>query len=317
MTPSHPIDPAAAAGRPRSRTRTALRWTGRVLAAVVVLILVGAGAVYGLSERRLHARFSLPEHRLDVKSDAATIERGRHLATTRGCLDCHGANFGGNVMVDQPVFGRLAAPNLTRGGRGATLSDRDWELAVRHGLRPDGSALLVMPAAEFTGMSDEDLAAIVAYARSVPAVDTTQPASMAGPIPRVMYVAGKMHLLAAEEVDHRKPHLSRVAAEATAEYGKYIAIGCTGCHGPGFSGGQIPGAPPGMGAAANISPAGQVGKWSETEFISALRTGVRPDGTRIDADKMPIKLIGQMSDVELQAVYRYLRTVPPRASGTR
>lgn len=314
MTHSNRPDPAR---RPRSRARTAVRWTARILLAVVALVLVGAGAVYGLSERRLQAHFALPEHRLEVKSDAATIARGRHLATTRGCLDCHGANFGGNVMIDEPVFGRLAAPNLTTGGRGATLSDRDWELAVRHGLRADGSALLVMPAAEFTGMSDEDLAAIVAYARSVPAVDTTQPRSMAGPLPRVMFVAGKMHLLSAEEVDHRKPHLAHVAAEPTVEYGRYIAVGCTGCHGPGFSGGQIPGAPPGFGVAANISPSGRVAQWSETEFITALRTGVRPDGTRIDANRMPIKLIGQMSDVELQAVYRYLRTVPPREAGTR
>lgn len=318
MTPPHPsAGEPRAAGRPRSRLRTALRWTGRILGAVVVLVLVAAGAVYGLSERRLHARFTPPEHALVVKNDAATIARGQHLATTRGCADCHGANLGGTVMVADPAFGRLAAPNLTVGRRGGTLSDREWELAVRHGMRADGSALLVMPSAEFTGMSDEDLAAIVAYARSVPAADTTQPASVAGPIPRALLVAGKMALLPAEIVDHAKPHVAHMEAAPTVEYGKYVAANCTGCHGATFAGGKISGGPPGMMPAANLTPAGRLGKWSEAEFISALRTGVRPDGTKIDANQMPIAMVGKMDDVELQAVYRYLRSLPPQADGAK
>src|SRR6476661_8758449 len=118
----------------RSLGRSILRWTARVLAVVVVLVLTGAGAVYGLSERRLHARFAPPEHALAVRDDAASIARGRYLATTRGCVDCHGANLAGHVILDDPAIGRIAGANLTRGGRGATLSDREWELAVRHGL---------------------------------------------------------------------------------------------------------------------------------------------------------------------------------------
>lgn len=302
----------------RSIGRVALRWTLRVLVTVVALVLTAAGAVYGLSERRLHARFTPPDHSLDVHADAATVARGKYLATTRGCMDCHGEGFVGHVMLDDPMIGRLAGPNLTLGGRGARLGDREWELAVRHGIRPDGSALLIMPAQEFTGMSDDDLAAIVAYARSVPAVTVPPPASRAGPLIRALYLGGQVKLLAAEQIaDHAKPHVRRVEAAPDARYGAYVAAGCTGCHGAGFSGGKIPGAPPDWGPAANITPGGNVGRWSEAQFVHAIRTGERPDGSRIDGKLMPLKILGQMEETELRAVYQYLRTLPAREYGNR
>jgi hypothetical protein len=61
---------------------------------VVALVLVGAGAVYGLSERRLQSHFTPPAHPLVVRSDSATVERGRYLANTRGCTECHGREPG-------------------------------------------------------------------------------------------------------------------------------------------------------------------------------------------------------------------------------
>jgi cytochrome c553 len=307
------------APNPRRPTgRVILRWTVRVLVTVVALVLTAAGAVYGLSERRLHARFTPPSgHALDVRADAATIARGRHLTTTRGCVDCHGENLAGRVMLDDPMVGRLAGANLTAGRRGGALGDREWELAVRHGMRPDGSGLLVMPSQEFTGMSDEDLAAIVAYARTLPAVTEPPPASRAGPLIRALYVGGQVNLLAADEIDHAKPHLRRVDAAPTPAYGKYLAAGCTGCHGPGFSGGKIPGAPPDWGPAANLTPGGNVGRWSEAQFVHAIRTGQRPDGSRIDGKLMPLKILSQMEDVELRALYAYLRTVPAKEYGNR
>jgi mono/diheme cytochrome c family protein len=94
-----------------------------------------------------------------------------------------------------------------------------------------------------------------------------------------------------------------------------VTMGCTGCHGPGLSGGKVPGTPPGFKPAGNITPRG-IGSWSESQFIHALRTGERPNGSKID-EFMPIKATRMMTDVELQAIYRYLRTVPPREAGTR
>jgi mono/diheme cytochrome c family protein len=296
--------------------RIVFRWLGRVTLALVALLLLGAASVYGLSEHRFRARFSLPEHPIAVSEDAASIARGEHIATVRACMDCHGAGLAGNTVLDQAIIGRLAGPNLTLGGRGAELEPRDWERAVRHGVRRDGKPLLFMPATEFTGLSDEDLAAIIAYARSVPPVRRTAPSSYAGPLLRTMHVVGKVNVLSAEEIDHARTHERSVVAEPTAAYGKYLASGCTGCHGDGLSGGKIPGAPPEWGPAANITPTG-IGRWTEADFVRALRTARRPDGSAIDSTLMPIRLLRHMDDTEMAALYAYLRTVPPRPYGSR
>ena len=301
---------------PPTRARMIARWLGRVAMVMFGLVAVAAAGIYGLSERKLRVRVAVPEHRLAVSQDAATIARGEHVATIRGCVECHGAGLGGATMLDQPVIGRLAGPNLTLGGRGAALDVRDWERAVRHGVRRDGKPLLFMPSHEFTVLTDDDLSGVIAYARSVPPVRQAAPSSYAGPMLRLMYVAGKIELLPANEIDHSRAHEARLVAEPTASYGKYLASGCTGCHGDGLSGGKIPGAPPEWGPAANITPAG-IGKWTATDFANALRTGRRPDGSPIDSTLMPIKLLRHMDDVELAALYAYLRTVPAREYGNR
>jgi mono/diheme cytochrome c family protein len=307
---------ATAIPNPRTTTRVVLRWLGRVGAVLLAFVLLGAAGVYGASERRIRARFSVPDHSIAVSEDAAIVARGEHIATVRGCVECHGAGFVGNTIVDQPIIGRLAGPNLTLGGRGAELEPRDWERAVRHGVRRDGKPLLFMPANEFATLTDEDLGAIIAYARSVPNVRREAPTTYAGPLLRAMYVADKVDILPAETIDHARPHEKRLVAEPTVRYGQYMATGCTGCHGDGFSGGKIPGAPPEWGPAANITPAG-IGRWSADDFARALRTGRRPDGSVIDSTNMPIRLLRQMTDVEISALYTYLRTLPPREYGNR
>ena len=300
----------------RSRLRGVLRWTGRIAVAIVALLAVAAGSVYALSARLQRARFAVPDHPIAVRTDSATVARGEHLAVTRGCTECHGANLHGNVIVDDPAVGRLAGPNLTNGGRGRELTDADWERAVRHGVRRDGSPLLVMPANEFNVLTDEDLAAIVAYARSLPADASTAPSSFAGPMVRALHVAGEVELLPARTLDHAAPHAADIVAEPTVAYGKYMAVGCQGCHNPSFSGGRIPGTPPDWRPASNITPTG-IGHYSEADFVTALRTGRRPDGSAIDP-QMPIaKMTSRMTDTELRALYAYLRTVPAKPYAQR
>ena len=99
------------------------------------------------------------------------MERGRHLVTARyGCAECHGANFGGGVMVDAFPLGSLLGPNITTGQGSRTLqySPADWDRIVRHGVLPDGRPA-VMPSIDFVQMSDQELSDIIAYIRSFPA----------------------------------------------------------------------------------------------------------------------------------------------------
>jgi len=66
-----------------------------------------------------------------------------------GCVDCHTRDLGGKRFIDSEA-GRLAASNLTHGagGVGDVYADVDWVRAIRHGVRPTGKPLLVMPSAE-------------------------------------------------------------------------------------------------------------------------------------------------------------------------
>jgi mono/diheme cytochrome c family protein len=295
--------------------RRILRWIGYVAAGFVGIVVLAGAATYGLSESRMSKKFDVPQHPITPRTDSASLAVGARLVKVKGCVDCHGANLGGSVMIDNFALGRLAAPNLTVGGRGAELEPRDWERAIRHGVRRDGSPLRVMPANEFTGMADDELEAIVGYIRSQPAVATPTTPTRVGPVIRALFVAHQFDLLPAELIEHPKTHIAHIDAEPTPKYGEYVAAGCKGCHGPGMSGGKIPGAPPDWKPAANITPTG-IGHYSEDDFIRILRTGTRPDGSMLDT-LMPYRLTKEMTDVELKALFAYLKTVPPKDYGNR
>lgn len=298
----------------------ALRWTARIAGGLLTLVVVALAAVYGASEVRIRKTYDVPATPLTVEASAALTDDGRHLAVTRGCVDCHGENLGGKAFLDEAPLARLWAPNLTRGEGGAagTYSDAELARAIRHGVRRDGKSLLFMPVQDFNGMSDADVAAIIAYLRSVPAVDGAMPASSVGPVGRALYLTGAFPLLPAELVDHGAERAPAPERGPTAEYGKYLSATCTGCHGPGFSGGKIPGAPPAAPPAANLTPDREsgLGTWTEEDFFRALRTGVRPDGSALN-EFMPWKLSAQMTDDEIRALWLYLQTVPAKPLGQR
>ncbi|HWK88745.1 MAG TPA: cytochrome c [Longimicrobium sp.] len=283
------------------------KWLRRLLVGVgslVALLLLASAVIYGVSESRLRREYSLTGQALRVTSDPAQVARGRHLATAVSkCADCHGDNLGGKLFIDGgPVF-TLYATNLTR-GKGGVLpgyTDAQLELAIRHGVGPDRRPLLFMPSQEFNALSDEDAAAIIAYLRSLPPVDNQLPASRVRTLGRALYLAGALPLVPAEMIDHDKPRRTVPAVAATREYGEYMAVvgGCRGCHGPTLAGDH---------GSPDITPAG-IGAWTEADFFKAMRTGVRPDGTRID-EFMPWKSVGKLSDTELRALWMYLESVP-------
>jgi cytochrome c553 len=261
----------------------------------------------------------VPEETLTIPTDSAAIARGKHLAVAVAkCTDCHDAGLKGKVFIEDPVFGRLVTSNLTsgRGGVARNYTDAQLARAIRHGVRPDGTPLLFMPSNEFNHFNDEDLAAIVAYVRSLPAVDNDLPATKIGMLPRVLYVTKKLDLVPAEIIDHAK-RPAVVPVGVTREYGQYMAEtgGCFGCHGPGLSGGAIPGAPPSLPKATNITPTG-IGTWTEAQFMQAMRSGTRPNGVSINPF-MPWQYVGQLTDDELRALWAFLSSVPPKATGTR
>jgi mono/diheme cytochrome c family protein len=254
-----------------------------------------------------------------IPTDAAAIERGKHLATAMGsCTFCHGPDLGGQMIQEPSAFATLAAPNLTRGsgGLGGTFTDTDWVRAIRHGIHRDGTSLLVMPSEAFVFMNETDLGDLIAYLKQLPAVDREMPISRLGPLGRTLLVAGQVSLIT--DRTPSLPYPPIVPPGPTPEYGRYLAgyTGCIGCHGPGLSGGHVEG-PPGAPPAANLTPhSSGLENWTETDFDHALRRGVRKNGTPIDIF-MPWPNYSGMTDVEVKALWLYVSSVPAKPFGNR
>ena len=298
------------------------KWTkraGYALGAFGVVLLIAAVTIYAATEMRFRKEYRVNVGRLAVDPGEVSVKHGKHIATIRGCIDCHGEDLGGKPFLEDGAVAMLYASNLTtgEGGVGGRYADRDWVRAIRHGLGPDGKPLLFMPSFEYQTLSDQDTADLIAYLKSVPPVDRRMAANSVGPVGRVLFLLGKLPLVPAEVIDHKAVRVASVAAAATPEYGAYLATSCTGCHGPGFSGGPIPGTPPHFPPAANITlHETGIGTWTEADFIRALRTGKRPDGSVID-EAMPWRLSAKMTDVELAALWAYVQTLPAKAYGGR
>jgi cytochrome c553 len=291
-----------------------VRWIGKGVAGVMALAVVAIGGLYAQTQWTLSKSAPAPTRAaLVVAHDSATLARGRTLAAAYGCEDCHAANLAGKVMVDDPAFGRIASSNLTAGAGGvlAHYDDRALDAAIRDGVSWDGRKLIIMPSNEYAGLADDDVAALIANLRSRPAVDHAVPARVVGPIARGLIAAGKLPV-PYDVVDHARATLAIAPTGGTVEQGRYLASGCVGCHGTDYGGMPLPGAPKGAKPSANITPSGHVGQWSQPEFVTAMRTGVRPDGSSIDPS-MPWQAFKHLSDDELQGVYLYLKTLPPKA----
>lgn len=297
-----------------------LKISGIAVGVAVVAVAVAAVVVYVSTERRLRRTYAGPDATLVVSRDSATLTWGRHIVETRGCTDCHGANLGGGSVIDEPAIARVWAPNLTSGGGGVApdLAVTDWERAIRRGVAKGGRPLQIMPSLEYNGLSDGDLAALIGYLQTVPPVNNAVPANTTGPLGRLLFFLGKIPLLAAERIDQKVTSHSAPTAGPTAEYGRYLATGCTGCHGVTYSGGPIPGMPPDAKPAANLTPdrTTGIGGWSESDFFTALREGRRPDGTAL-SDQMPWRVTAKLTDDEIRAIYLYLGTLEARPFGER
>jgi mono/diheme cytochrome c family protein len=300
-----------------------LRWIGIGIGGLLGLIVIALLAMFAMSEWQMRQQYAIPDEdvTLAIPDDAASIARGRHLvADVLACVECHGPNLAGKVFIDDPLLGRASAANLTRGrgGLGGQLSDADFVRAIRHGVKPDGTSMFVMPVDDYVNLSSADLAAVVAYVKSVPPVDNELPPNEFRPVGRVLQALGQINVLSARKVDHAAPFPDAVPPGATVAYGHYLArtAGCTGCHGANLSGGPIAGAPPDWPNPPNLTPAGELAGWSDADIIRAVQDGQTPTG-RMISTVMPWKYYHNMSGEEIAALVAYLRSVPPAPYGQR
>ena len=162
------------------------------------------------------------------------------------------------------------------------------------------------------------LGALVVYVRHLPPT-AGGPLEASVPLPvRVLYGLGLIQDAAAK-IDHALPPPTPVAEAVSPEHGGYVAQMCVGCHGPGLSGGRIPGGPPSWPAAANLTPGegSAMARYADAAaFTAMLRSGKRPDGSAV-SPVMPFEALRNLDDTDAQALYAFLKTVAPRPAGQR
>ena len=287
-----------------------LKWIGIVLGGLVLLIALAAGGMIASSTNRFTKTYDIQPEPLTVPTDEASLTIGKHWAEMH-CQGCHGEDLSGGPFFEDPGLGYVDAPNLTsgKGGVGATNTDADWVRAIRHGVKADGTSVFIMPSNDFYYLSDTDLGGIIAYVKSVPPVDREIREPNLKPFAKILYAVGAFgNLLYAETIQHDvRPPAPSVGV--TVEYGEYLvnAHGCKSCHGQNLAGAQPP--EPGAPFAPNLTPGGELPAWTETEFITLLRTGVKPSGEEL-SDSMPWEGLGKMTDDEIKAVWMYLQALP-------
>jgi mono/diheme cytochrome c family protein len=264
------------------------------------------------------------------ESTPERLARGRYLATAvMGCLDCHSQHdwkaeggplipsmLGAGQLFPGDLPGTVFAPNITSESEtgAGSWSDDQLARAIREGISHDGQTLFpLMPYENFRSMSDEDLAAVVVYLRTLPAVRN--------PLPRTQIVFPVKYMIRSAP----QPVESPVPAQNSPDplkRGEYLVrmASCAGCHtmqergqpnqNLAFAGGFVFSGPFGEAAAANITPdPSGISYYDENLFISVMRTG------KVEARTlnpiMPWVAYRGMTDDDLKAIFAYLRTLKP------
>lgn len=286
-----------------------LKITGIVLGSIVVLAL-GYYAKVCISVSNRHDKtYTVTPQVVNVPSDSTTYALGGRLIKAKGCTDCHSADLGGKVFIDDPALGFVVARNLTKGKGGLPqdFSIADWVLALKHGLDKDHKPLIIMPAHEYTHLSETDMGAIIAYCTKLPNVDRELPESAVGPLGKILTDLGKIELFPAEKIDHNRTLTKEVTPAVSVAYGEYIAVACQGCHRKDMKGGEP--IAPGFPVVADISSTGHPANWTDEQFIETLRTGTTPEGKVLNPKDMPWTMTKELTDLELKALHLYLKSI--------
>lgn len=309
-----------------------MKWTARLL--VVVAVVAGAGVAYLYS---YYPAVPAAED-LHIERTPEVLARGQYLFDhVAGCADCHSTRdwtkYGGPAVpgttgkggdlygTNLGLPGNFYARNITPAGVG-DWTDGELVRAITTGVDRHGEPLFpIMPYPVFGKMAKDDIEAIVAYMRTLPAIPNVVPSHT---------FTFPMQFIART--------LSKPAAPATrpdpqdrVRYGAYLAAGCGDCHTPSVQGTPVPGKTlaggmefplPGGGyvRTANLTPDATtgLGTWTEAQFLDKFKAMAdAPDqvlDTPVDRRKntvMPWKLLGGMTRDDLGAIYAYLRSLPP------
>jgi cytochrome c553 len=259
------------------------------------------------------------------------LARGRYLVTAvTGCLNCHsphdwsrhdapipaGWEGAGQDLIGWNLPGHVVAPNLTPDpatGTG-TWADDALARAIREGIGHDGRALFpMMPFRQFRALSDEDVASIVVFLRTLPSVrNPLRSTRLAFPVRYLIRTVPQPITQAVSMLDSSNP----------VTRGAYLAsiAACAECHTPQQRGERLPGLPFAGGfvlegpwgrvASANLTadPSG-IPYYDAHLFDEVLTAG--KVGARVLNQIMPWQVYRNMTADDRDAIFRYLQTLSP------
>jgi len=271
----------------------------------------------------------LTSHKFEATPER--LARGQYIFNaSSACTDCHSGHDAnqkdhpvlenmlgaGEVMPFDGLPGLIVASNLTpdpQTGAG-TWTDDQLARAIREGIGHDGRTLFpMMPYQHYRHMSDEDLASVIVYLRSLPPVHHE--------LPRTEIVFPVKYLIRSVPEPVTAP-VTAPDLSNQVQWGKYRVElgGCSDCHTPmsrgeplpgmEFAGGQVFTGKWGATVSTNITPdASGISYYDEALFLQVIRTGY-VKARKLDA-LMPVEQFRGMTDEDLKAIFAYLKTVKP------
>lgn len=305
------------------------RWIGIILGVIVI----AAASIAAYIHFSGFPSYDVQTITSKVESTPARIERGRTLAMML-CVECHRNAetqlLTGTQLKDLPEeFGVAYSRNITQHPTKGIGQWSDGELLwlLRTGIHPKTGKYLPPWMPKFIRMSDEDLHSIIAFLRSDDPM--VQPADVDNIESQPSFLAKFLARVAFKPFEYPSAPIAPPDTNNPIEHGKYLANGvfdCYACHSgdfktmnvfsPELSGDYYAGGNKMLDVnrmlvpSVNITPDKEtgIGNWTEQDFINAMKTGFRPDGSLM---RYPMGRFHRLTDTEIRHIYAFLRTVPP------
>ena len=286
--------------------RKALRWLGIGLGALAGLLVIAVIAIFALSEWALRDHHEAKAETLAAATPALLADAPRQ-ARILGCVSCQGEGLKGKVMFDVPNVARVYAPNLTQ--IAAKAGDQQLAAAIRQGVGHDGRGLFVMPSPMYSRLSDGEVAALIAWIRSVPKSPEAESGTIeARPIGRFALALGKLRPATAKMEEFRA-QVPIDLGPATAPGRAIASKNCSECHGPALFGGP-------MESGEEVPDLAIAAGYDLGQFRRLLRTGETPSGKPLGLMKeVAVNDFRHFTDAEIAILYAYLQARAKKLGG--
>ena len=282
--------------------------------------------------------FLQPNVGADVVSVSTQIERGKYLALAGNCASCHttenGEFMAGGLPFETP-FGKIYSTNITPdSGTGiGNWTGEQFLDSMRRGVRPNGEHLYpVFPYTAFTKITNEDVAALFAYLKSIPAIRQETKEN------EVSFPFNQRWLMSVWKMVYFDERVYETDKSKSAEWnrGAYLVNAlahCSACHSPrnllgaensdmAMTGGvffdKVPSGSVRPWSSPNLTsaPSG-LGLWVHEEVTAYLRTGrnsfVETFGPM---NEVIMNSTRNLNDGDINAMTIYLKSLPSKETDT-